>query len=467
VVTTTRGSQIQLDPERIAGLKSQLRGSLLEPADAGYDESRLVWNAMIDRHPALIVRCVGAADVIACVNFARANDILVSVRGGGHNIAGTAVCDDGMLIDLSGMRSVRVDAARRRAHVEPGATLADFDHEAQAYGLATPTGINSTTGIAGLTLGGGFGWLSRKYGLTVDNLLSADIVLADGRTVHASADSEPELFWALKGGGGNFGIVTSFEFQLHPVGPEVFAGLLVFPLEDGRSALRQYREYVRTIPDDLAVWSVMRKAPPLPFLPPEVHGKEAVVFAFMYAGEVSRGAALIEPMRSFGKSWGEHFGPMPYTAWQQAFDPLLAPGARNYWKTNNFKELSDAAIDTLVEHAGRLPSSHSEVFVALMGGQTGRVPASATAYPHRDIQYVVNVHGRWESAVEDAPGIAWARNLFNATSVYATGGAYVNFMTADESDRVQAAYGPNYQRLSELKHRYDPSNFFRLNQNVR
>jgi len=462
---TLDGGSVPVGTDTIDGLKSRLGGSLLTPRSAEYDEVRQIWNAMIDRRPALIVRCTNAADVLACVRFAREHRLLTSIRGAGHNIAGNAVCDGGLMIDLSPMKSVRVDPRNRIAKVEPGATLADFDKEAQAFGLATPLGINSTTGVAGLTLGGGFGWLSRKYGMTVDNLVAAEMVTAAGEQVRASAQENPDLFWAIRGGGGNFGVVTSFEFQLHPVGPEVFAGLIVHPFDHAGELLRRYREFAARSPDELACWTVLRKAPPLPFLPPEVHGTEVVVFAVCYAGDPAEGAKAIEPLLAFGQPVGTHVGPMPYTAWQSAFDPLLTPGARNYWKSHNFTKLNDEAIDLMVRYAGQLPTPQCEIFIGQVGGAIKRVAGDATAYPHRDAEFVMNVHTRWDDPAEDRRCISWAREFFNATAPHATGGVYVNFITEDE-ERVAAAYGANFDRMAEIKRRYDPDNLFRLNQNI-
>lgn len=451
----------------IQALKSSMRGPVILPNDPEYDEARSIWNAMIDKRPGVIVHCAGMADVINAVQVAKNEGLLVSVRSGGHNIAGAAVSDGGLMIGLSGMRAIRIDPDARLAYVEPGATLGDFDRVAQEFGLATALGINSTTGVAGLTLGGGFGWLTRKYGLTIDNLVAAQMVTADGQQVQVSAEANPDLFWAIRGGGGNFGIVTQFVFKLHPIGPEVLSGLIVYPFADAKSLLKQYREYVRTLPDDLAVWTVLRKAPPLPFLPPTVHGKEVVIFAFLHSADMDEGRRLIEPLRHFGEAYGEHFGATPYAAWQQAFDPLLTPGARNYWKSHNFTELQDGAIDTVIEYAGTLPSPQCEIFIALLGGAANRVPPDATAYAHRDVQFVMNVHGRWDDPRQDAEGISWSRAFFEATKPYATGSVYVNFMTADETDRISAAYGSNYARLSKVKRQYDPGNLFRLNQNVK
>ncbi len=449
-------------------LRGRLRGSLCYPGEPEYEQARTIWNAMIDKHPAAIVRAAAADDVVRAIEVARERDLVLSVRGGGHNIAGNAVCDGGLMIDLTPMKSVRVDPARRTARVEPGVTLAELDAATQAFGLATPVGINSTTGVAGLTLGGGFGWLSRKYGLTVDNLLGADVVLATGQKVRASDAENEDLFWALRGGGGNFGIVTAFDFRLHPVGPEVMAGLVVYPFSAANEVLRGYREAVRSAPDELTCWAVLRKAPPLPFLPPEVHGHEVVILATCWVGDPADAARAVAPLRALGTPIGEHVGSMPFVAWQQAFDPLLTAGRRNYWKSHDFIDLGDPAIALLTGYAGRLPSPECEIFVAHLGGAVNRVPSAATAYPHREVNFVVNVHTRWGDASADATCIGWARDFFAHMAPYATGGVYVNFMPDDEAQRVsRGAYASNYERLARLKARYDPRNLFQRNQNIR
>ena len=455
-----------LSRQKIEALRGRFRGQVLLPEEPGYDAARRIWNGMIDRRPAVIARCRGCADVIEAIAFARGEGLPTAIRGGGHNIAGNAVCQDGLMLDLSLMRSVRIDPEARRGFVEPGATLGDFDHEAQAFALATPLGINSTTGVAGLTLGGGFGWLTRKYGMSVDNLLAADVVTAEGTFRRTSAEKDPDLFWALRGGGGNFGVVTLFEFQLHPVGPEVFCGLVVFPLEQAREVLGRYREFAETLPEELSVWAVLRKAPPLPFLPDSVHGKEVVIFALFGAGDPDAARRQLEPVRDFGRPVGEHLGVQPYTAWQQAFDPLLTPGARNYWKSHNFTELADGALEKISDYAGRLPSPQTEIFIGQLGGQANRPAPGATAYAHRNIRYVLNVHTRWQKNEDDERCIGWAREFFAAAAPFAAGGVYVNFLTEEETGRIAAAYGPNYERLAQIKGRYDPGNFFRLNQNI-
>jgi FAD/FMN-containing dehydrogenase len=448
-------------------LKGLIKGSILVPDDPCYEEARQIWNAMVDRRPAVIVQCAQADDVPPVIRFARKNGLELSIRGAGHNIAGNSLCDNGVTIDFSRMKNVRVDAVKRRAYVEPGATLANLDEATQAHGLATPVGINSTTGIAGLTLGGGFGWLTRKYGMTIDNLVSVDVITADGKKIRASENDNPDLFWALRGGGGNFGVVTQFEFQLFPVGPEIVAGLIVFPFNQAKQILNKYRQFVNSAPEELNIWVVLRKAPPLPFLPENVHGKEVVVLPIFYSGAVAEAEKLIAPVRAFGNAHGEHIGAQPYIAWQKAFDPLLTPGARNYWKSHNFTELADGALNTIIDFAGKLPSPQCEIFIGLIAGAPNRIAPEAMAYGHRDAKFVLNVHGRWDDAKDDHKCIGWAREFFNASAPYASAGAYVNFMTAEEGGRVAAAYGSNYGRLVEVKRRYDPENVFHLNQNIK
>ena len=458
---------MKLQSTKIEELQGKFRGEVLFPGDDAYEGARKIWNAMIDKHPALIARCTTTSDIVLAVNFAKDNGLLLAVRGGGHNIAGNAMCDDGIVIDLSQMKAASVDPGTRRVTIEGGATLADLDAATQAYGLATPVGINSTTGVAGLTLGGGFGWLSRKYGMTIDNLESAEVVTAAGEVVRASATEHPDLFWALRGGSGNFGVVSHFEFRLHPVGPDLLSGLIVYPLAEAKSVLQQYRDFLAKAPDELSVWAVLRQAPPLPFLPGEVHGKGIIALALLYAGDPEQGKPLIEPLRKFGHPVGEHVGAQPYTAWQQAFDPLLTPGARNYWKSHNFSALNDGLFDAVIEYIEKLPSPQCEIFFGAIGGATTRPAPDSAAYPNRDAQFVMNVHGRWEYPADDERCIRWARDFFKASAPFASGGVYVNFLTADEGDRVSAAYGQNYARLVQVKRKYDPANLFSTNQNIK
>ena len=456
----------QLDQSDAAAFGKQISGGALTSADEAYEAARKVWNGTVDRRPALIARCHTEADVQAAVRFAAAHRMLVSVRSGGHHIAGNGVADGGLMIDLSAMRSVSVDAKRRTARVGPGALLADVDRESQAHGLATPLGINSTTGISGLTLGGGFGWLSRRYGMTIDNLLAATVVTADGTVHRASSDDEPDLFWALRGGGGNFGVVTSFEFALHPVGPEVFAGLVVYPFEQARQVLRAWRDFSVTAPDELSVWTVLRKAPPLPFLPASAHGTDVVILPLVYSGDVEAGRRSAERVQEFGTPIGTALGPTPYAGFQTAFDPLLTPGGRNYWKSNNFNRLSDEALERMMEFALRSPGPECEIFIAQLGGAMARVKPGATAFVGRDAHVIMNVHGRWSDREDDERVRAWARAAFEAVAPHATGSGYVNFLTEDEGERVSASYGMNYPRLQALKQRYDPGNLFRMNLNI-
>jgi len=445
---------------------AQISGGVLGATDSAYDEARKVWNATVDRRPALIARCLTSSDVQAAVRFAAAQRMLTSVRGGGHHIAGNAVAEGGLMIDLSGMRTVSVDAQTRTARVDAGALLVDLDRESQAHGLAVPLGINSTTGVAGLTLGGGFGWLSRRHGLTVDNLRGATVVTADGAVHEVSASAQPDLFWALRGGGGNFGVVTSFNYQLHPVGPEVYAGLVVYPFAQAQKVLRAWRDFTAGAPDELSVWTVMRKAPPLPFLPAAAHGTDVVIFALVHCGDVQAGQRAAAPVLKFGEPIASALGPSPYAGFQQAFDPLLAPGGRNYWKSNNFSTLSDAALDVMIASAAKLPGPECEIFVAQLGGAMARVPPAATPFVGRDARYIMNVHGRWADPRDDERVRAWARQVFQDAAPHATGGGYVNFLTEDEAERVAASYGENHARLQAVKRRYDPDNLFRMNLNI-
>lgn len=466
-LSTAGSTPMVLPPDDLEALRAVLRGTACTPGGYGYDEARTVWNGMIDRRPGLVVRCQGAADVLQAVDLARKHDLMVAVKGGGHNIAGSAVCDGGLQIDLSPMRWVRVDHAAMRANIGPGATLGDIDRETQRFGLALPAGINSTTGIAGLTLGGGFGWLTRKFGMTIDSLIWAEMVLADGRLVRASVTENPDLFWAIRGGGGNFGIVTSFEFRLHPVGPQVMSGLVVHPLADAERILTDYQALLADAPDELTCWAVMRKAPPLPFLPAEWHGREVLILAMCCIGDMAEAEKALAGLRGLGKPIADVVSPHPFAGWQQAFDPLLTAGARNYWKTHDFQRLDARLIDTLIEAVGRLPGPECEVFLAHVGGYMAKVPSGATAYPQRSAHFIMNVHTRWREAADDAQCIEWARDLYDAAAEHALGSAYVNFMPDDESDRIEKVYGANYRRLADVKRNYDPMNLFRSNQNIK
>jgi FAD/FMN-containing dehydrogenase len=441
---------------------------LLAPGDAGYDEARRVWNGAIDRRPALIARCASADDVAAALRLARERDLLVAVRGGGHGVAGPAVCDDGLVIDLSPMRRVAVDPRRRTARAEAGALWGDLDAATQAHGLATVGGIVTHTGIAGLTLGGGIGWLMRKHGATVDNLLAADLVTPDGAFVTASEHENAELFWGLRGGGGNFGVVTSFDYRLHAVGPTVLAGPIYHALEDGPEVLRFYRDFIAAAPDELTTILNLRPAPPLPLLPPELHGRPVVAIALCYAGPVERGEELLRPLRRFGRPLVDAVGPRPYVELQRLFDPVVPHGWHYYWKSWEVPPLDDATIDVLVEQAGRITSPRSYIIIFQLGGALARVGADATAYGQRDAAHNVNINAVWLPGDPDADAhVRWARECFDALAPAAAGRAYVNFLGDEGQERVRAAYGEaRYARLVALKRRYDPGNVLRLNQNI-
>ncbi len=465
-LSTLNGNSITVDTEKISVLDATLRGGVSEFGSPSYDEARTIWNGMVDRNPGLVIHARGTSDVQKAVAFACDHNLLMSIRSGGHQIAGHAVVDGALLLDLSAMTSVSVDPVAKTARVEPAAVLSDVDKETQAHGLIVPTGINSTTGIAGLTLGGGFGWTTRKFGMTIDNLLAAEVVTADGKILVCDARQNADLYWALRGGGGNFGIVTAFHFQLHDFGPEVMSGLIVHPISEAPTLLRGLTAITDTADDALTVWTVMRKAPPLPFLPEEWHGKEVLIFAACYAGDMAKGKKALADLRALGDPIVDVISPQPFVDWQATFDPLLTAGERNYWKSHDFSSLPDEAIRTLVEAIAHLPDPQSEVFIAHVGGAMARVPADETAYPERSAHFIMNVHTRWSTADKDDACVSWARKLSDDMKPYSTGSSYVNFMPEDEADRVGSVYGDNMQRLSEVKARYDPNNFFRCNHNI-
>ncbi len=461
--------RLTLDEAAVQDFTASLRGEVLRPTDEGYDEARTIHNGMIDRRPTLIARCAGVADVMASVQFARDQQLLVSVRCGGHGIAGFSVCDGGLMIDLSHMRGVRVDAARQTARAEGGATWGDFDHETQAFGLATTGGVARPTGIAGLTLGGGIGWLMRKHGLTCDNLLSADVVTADGRFLRASKREHADLFWGLRGGGGNFGIVTAFEYRLHPVGPQVPAGVILHPAERAPEVLRFYRDWIATAPDELTTIVIFRKAPPALYLPEHVHGRAVVIVAVCYAGPVEEGERVLAPLRRFGEPLVDLIRPTAYTLHQGIFDPSVPHGLHYYWKSHYLGPLGDAAIDTLAAQAWRVPSPTSFTVMFHMGGAVRRVGGAETAFEDRSAEHALNINGAWSDPQATDQHIAWVRGFWEVMRPYSTGGVYVNFLADEGEEQVRAAYGSaeKYGRLAALKKAYDPTNLFRINQNIR
>jgi FAD/FMN-containing dehydrogenase len=445
------------------------RGRLIRADHDDYDDARSVWNGAIDRRPRLIARCAGAADVAAAVRFAREHDLEIAIRGGGHNVAGTAVCDDGIVIDLSAMRGVRVEAAGRRAWVQGGALWGDVDHETQAHGLATTGGIVSHTGVAGLTLGGGVGWLMRKHGLTVDNLLAAEVVTADGERLRASEDEHPDLFWALRGGGGNFGVVTAFEFRLHPVGPDVLAGPILWDAADAGAVLRFYRDFIREAPDEVGTVVRFGAAPPLPAIPEALHWRPVVMVGACYAGPMEAGERHLRPLRAARAPLLDLVGPTPYTGFQSAIDSTVIHGWNYYWKSTHLPELRDELIDVLAAHAFACSSPRSYVALFHLQGAVSRVAEGATAFGNRQAAHAITLDGAWRPGEEFGErDTAWAREFFAALGRFREG-VYVNFLGGDEGPgRVREAYGRAvYDRLVEVKNAYDPDNVFHHNQNIR
>jgi FAD/FMN-containing dehydrogenase len=452
-------------------LREQFRGELLLPTSPRYDAARRIWNGVIDRHPACIAGCTGVADVVAAVRFARDHDLEIAVRGGGHNVAGSAVCDGGVVIDLSAMRSVWVDPAGRTAWVQGGALWGDVDHETQAHGLATTGGIVGHTGVAGLTLGGGIGFLMRKHGLVVDNLLAAEVVTADGRIVQASADEHPDLFWALRGGGGNFGVVTAFRFALHPLGPTVMAGPVFWAADDTADVLRFYREFAAEAPDELGTVVRLGTVPPLPVIPEHLHWRPAIAVACCYAGTVADGDRAVQALRRFGTPLVDLLAPSPYAAFQSGLDDTVPHAWHYYWKATNLAGLSDDTIAVIADHAYAAGSPRSYAAMFHMGGAVARVPHDATAYAGRDVAHNIIIDAAWlpdESGDRAEAETAWARRFLQALKPHRGDGVYVNFLDADDGPRrVREAYGEQtYRRLAEVKAKYDPDNAFHHNTNV-
>jgi FAD/FMN-containing dehydrogenase len=447
-----------LDPATVDAFRSSLRGQFLQQGDADYDAARQVWNAMVDRRPALIARCAGTADVIAAIRFASEQGLAISVKGGGHSAAGKAVCDGGLMIDLSHMDGIRVDPIRRTARAEGGVTWGAFDRETQAFGLATTGGIVPTTGVGGLTLGGGLGYLMRRFGLACDNLLSADVVTADGQLLTASQDEHPDLFWGLRGGGGNFGVVTSFEYHLHPVGPTVLGGFVFHPFAQAREVARFYREFTTAAPDELTTYLAFATSP---------DGDPVAAFIVCYCGPVETGETVIKPLRDFGSPLADTIGPLPYTEVQAFGAPLYPPGRLNYWKSNFLDDLSDEAIAVLIAQFAAVPSPLSAVAIEHLGGAVARVDPDATAFGDRSAPYSVVITGEWVDTVESERNVQWVRDCWQALQPYAKETVYINYLDAGDDARVQSAYRPQtYQRLVTLKQQYDPDNVFRLNPNI-
>jgi FAD/FMN-containing dehydrogenase len=470
---TIHGGTTELSTSTLESFAGRFRGAVIGEASEGYDCARQVWNGLIDKRPALIAQCTSIADVVEGINLARGHELLLAVRGGGHNVSGSAVCDGGLVIDLSAMRAVRIDQKNRTVHVQGGATLAEVDRETQLFGLATTTGNVSKTGIAGLTLGGGFGNLRRKFGLSVDNLVSAEIVTADGTVRRADASENPDLFWALRGGGGNFAVVASFEFQLHPLGPEVMFAGQFFRLDDARAALQRWRDFVCDAPDEISsiafFWTIPRTDP----FPQELRGERVFLYGALYAGPAEEGERALAPLMKIGTPILDLSGRGPYTQWQQAFDPFFIPGAvypelYAYWKSIYLNGLDDGLIDDLARRAGNLPSEQCLIAIWQLGGALARVPETATAFGRRSAPFLLSYDSCWVDPSLTERVIAWTREQITAAEPHSPGGSYLNFPGVGEDSEilVRKAYGSNYSRLAQIKRLYDPGNLFRINQNI-
>jgi FAD/FMN-containing dehydrogenase len=469
-IVTLTGAEAALGESVVDRFGSGLRGELLRPGDTTYEEARKLWNGVIDKRPALIASCAGVGDVIDAVNFARENDLLVAVRGGGHNVAGNAVCDGGLVIDLSPMKGIRVDPERHSVRAESGATLGDLDRETQVFDLATPMGVVSETGIAGLTLSGGIGWLRRKWGLSSDNLLSVDVVSADGRFLTASEEENEDLFWGIRGGGGNFGVVTSFEYRLHPIGPEVMFCFILYPGTQAQEVVRFCQEYVAGAPDEVSPLAFLGRVPHAEMFPQEWHGQPYVAITAMYAGEVEEGEQVLRPLREIGESIVDFSGPMPYVEAQKVLDEDYPDGWRYYWKSTNASGLSDEVIERLIAHAEAAPSDHSTIDIWYQqGGAMSRIGAEESAFGERSAPILFGIEANWEEPQDDQANIAWARECFADLRRFSDGGVYLNFpgFYEEGEELLRGAYGDNYERLVVIKNKYDPTNLFRLNQNIK
>jgi len=455
--------------DEVAAIKlgTSLRGELLFPADGGYDEARSIWNAMIDRRPALIARCRGITDVVTCVNFARQQDITLSIKGGGHNIAGLAVCDGGLMLDMSLMRGVWVDKNTGTAHAQAGCLLSDVDYETQVHGFAAVLGFVSNTGIAGLTLGGGFGYLSRRFGWSSDNILAIEVVTADGRVVQASEKEHADLFWALRGGGGNFGVATRFDYKLYPIGPDIIAGIIAWPAEHTEEVLDMFRTLARQAPPELVCVAVQRIAPPAPWLPNEVHGKPIIALVVCHSGQIKDGEELVGPIKAFGSPVGDIIQRRTYVSQQGILDATLPKGRRYYWKSEYLPGLEPEMLAKTIHHAKRIKSPHSAILLFPLDGALNRYPDDHSATGNRDAAWVINIAASWEKAEDDKANIEWTRAAWRDIRRFSTGGTYINFMTEEEGEeRILAAYGKNYERLVEVKTKWDPGNMFRMNKNI-
>jgi len=464
---TLQGIDVELAQAAIDDLKLRIRGTLIGPGEAGYEDSRTVWNAMIDRRPALVVRCLGTADVIACVQFAKQHDLLLCIKGGGHNIAGLATADGALMLDLSPMRGVWVDRQTKVAHAQAGCLLGDVDRETQVHGLAAVLGFVSATGIAGLTLGGGFGYLTRRWGWTTDNVLGMDVVTAEGRLVRASADENPDLFWGLRGGGGNFGVVTGIDYRLYEVGPEITGGVVAWPASEAPAVIDLYRTLAEKAPEDLTLVTFIRPAPPAPWLPKDMHGKPIVAILACHRGGSAEGDAIVRHIKSFGTPVGDVLVRRPYTQLQSMLDGTQPKGRRYYWKSEYLPRIAPELCEKFIADAAGIPSPHTAAILFQIGGALNKLAADHSPVGNRDARYVLNLGGSWEQAADDAKNVAWVRNTWNSLKGFSTGGTYLNFLTEDDgADRVEAALGGGMARLRDVKAKWDPGNMFRTNRNI-
>jgi FAD/FMN-containing dehydrogenase len=464
---TMQGREVDLTQEMLDGLRLRLRGPLLIPSEPGYTDSRTVWNAMIDRSPAIVVRCVGVSDVVECVRFARDHDLLLCIKGGGHNIAGLAVADGALMIDLSLMRGVWVDRDQRVAHARGGCLLGDVDRDTQLHGLAAVLGFVSQTGVAGLTLGGGIGYLTRRWGWTSDNVVGMDIVTADARVVHASDDENADLFWGLRGGGGNFGVAVGIDYTLHPIGPEIVGGPVAWAASEAPRVLELYRTMAEQAPPELTLVLFMRPAPPAPWLPGEVHGTPIVAILACHSGDPSEGEKAVAPIKAFGRPLGDALIRRPYVQMQSLLDATQPKGRRYYWKSEYLPRIEPALCEQVIEHAAKIRSPHSAVILFQMDGALNRLEAGHSAVGNRDARYLLNITASWDSPNDDAVHTEWARAAWNDMKSFSTGGNYINFLTEDETpERVKAALGDSLKRLVEVKAKWDPMNVFRTNRNI-
>ena len=466
--TTIEGREIELAPEALDALKLRLKGALIAPGAAGYEDSCTLWNAMIDRKPALVVRCLGVADVVACVKFAREHDLLLSIKGGGHNIAGLAAADGALMLDMSPMRGVWVDTAHKLAHAQAGCLLGDIDRETQLHGLAAVLGFVSLTGATGLTLGGGFGYLTRRWGWTSDNVAAFDVVTADGRLVRASDDENADLFWGLRGGGGNFGVVTGIEFMLHRVGPEIVGGPVAWPASEADKVLGLYQTMAAEAPPELTLVAVMRPAPPAPWLPKDIHGKPIVMLLACWSGNVEEGEKVVARIKTFGKPIGDVLVRRPYTQLQALLDATQPKGRRYYWKSEYLPRIDPALCEKAIANAAKIRSPHSAVILFQIEGALNQLDNDHSPVGNRDARFVLNIAGSWEKPEDDQANVAWARETWNDMKSFSTGGTYINFLTADDGhERTQAALGSALGRLAQVKAKWDPQNVFRTNRNIK